>query len=160
VSPFIATYIFAANLDTEKYVKRLFGLVKTNIQDEWQRLDELTKEETAMTVASNFKATSDVYDGVKTIKEVTNGVDGKVTAIEGLVQIASGEVKAAKVLMQGMDDNVKANRDLTESVYGNVERLMEVAQDLNCNVKTESEQTAQVTRSIKIGAHSSLIYRK
>jgi hypothetical protein len=64
VSPLIGTYIIAANLDAEKYVKRLLGLGKTDIQGALQRLDVLTKEEIAMIMASNLRTTSEIYGSV------------------------------------------------------------------------------------------------
>ncbi|KAI0252123.1 hypothetical protein BJV78DRAFT_1352556 [Lactifluus subvellereus] len=44
----------------KKYVKNLLGLRRTDVQDALQRLDMLTKEESAMGIARNLEVTHDV----------------------------------------------------------------------------------------------------
>jgi hypothetical protein len=63
---------------TEAFLRRLMG--RMHIEDSFQRLDALTKEEGLMTVARNLEATYQVNGNVTTIKQIISDVDRNVSA--------------------------------------------------------------------------------
>jgi hypothetical protein len=79
-------------------MKRLMG--KTDVEDAFERLDTLTKEENLMTAARTFEA--------------THRVDNKVTVIEEVLQELGCDVRAdVDVIKEGtrnVDDNVKVTK--------------------------------------------------
>ena len=60
----------------ETFIKRLMG--KTDVENAFQRLDTLTKEENLMVAARTFEATQHVDNKVTVIDEVLQQVDGNV----------------------------------------------------------------------------------
>jgi hypothetical protein len=68
------------NYGTERFLNRLVG--RTDIQDAFDRLDMLTKEETGMTTARNLAVTHVVDGHVKVVEEVARGID-EVTNVIG-----------------------------------------------------------------------------
>ena len=101
---FRLTFSLMAYYGTEKFIKRLAG--KTDVEDAFQRLDMLTKEENLMSAARNL--------------EVTQGVDDKVTTIKKIVSDVDGGVKATKELAHDVRDNVIAIKEDTRNVNDNV----------------------------------------
>jgi hypothetical protein len=97
---FYSVYSFMTNDRIEKFIKRLAG--KTPVEDAFQRLDLLTKEENLMAVARNL--------------EITHGVDDKVTTINEVVRDVDGNVKATKELTYDVRDNMIAIKEDTK--YG------------------------------------------
>jgi hypothetical protein len=125
----------SANSGVEKYLKRLVGLRKTEIQDALQRLDMLTAEEARETGARTLAVTHGVDGNVKKIKEVTQDIDNTVTATQDLTQnvdcnvkVVGGDVKAARELIQDVDGNVKVVEQVTRSIDDNVKILIKGAQ--------------------------------
>jgi hypothetical protein len=66
------------------FLKRIMG--KTDVENAFQILDTLTKEENLMTAARTFEATHDIKTDVKATHELTQHVDNKVTVIEEVLQ--------------------------------------------------------------------------
>ena len=60
------------NFRTERFLNRLVG--KTEVEDAFERLDMLTKEETVMTTARNLAVAHIVDDHVKVVEEVTRAI--------------------------------------------------------------------------------------
>jgi hypothetical protein len=75
-------------------MKRLMG--KTDVENAFERLDTLTKEENLMAAARTFEATHDVNVNVKAIQELTQHVDTKVTVIEEVLQQVDGSIRATQ----------------------------------------------------------------
>jgi hypothetical protein len=69
-----------ANSGTERFLNRLVG--RTEVEDAFERLDMLTKEETGMTTARNLSVTHVVDNHVKIVEEVTNAIGDDVRAIK------------------------------------------------------------------------------
>jgi hypothetical protein len=66
-------------------MKRLMG--KTDVEDAFERLDTLTKEENLMTAARTFEATHHVNNKVTVIEEVLQQVDGNIHGIRADVDV-------------------------------------------------------------------------
>ena len=83
---------------------------KTDVENAFQRLDALTKEENLMTAARTLEATHDVNVNVKATREVTQHVDNKVTMIEEVLQQVDGNIEVTQELTRSVDDNVKVTK--------------------------------------------------
>jgi hypothetical protein len=69
-----------ANFGIERFLNRLIG--RTEVEDAFERLDMLTKEETGMTTARNLAVTHIVDDHVKVVEQVANTIGHDVRAIK------------------------------------------------------------------------------
>ena len=116
---------FLADYGLERFLKRLVG--KTNVEDGFQRLDTLTKEETLMAVTRNL--------------EVTHHIDGNVMAVKGIVHNIDGNVKESKEVIRDVDGNVKETKALTENINDNVKVIQGVAGSVDHNVKATKDGT-------------------
>jgi hypothetical protein len=89
----------------EKYLKKLFGSNKTNIEDALKRLDILTQEEAQMAAAQVLKATHAIDDTgrVRGIADIALSVDNRVAAVSDQVQ--------------GVDDKVTAAVDGAQNIF-------------------------------------------
>jgi len=92
-------------------MKRLLG--KTDMENAFQRLDTLTKEENLMMAARTFEATHDINVNVKAI-------DYKVTAIEEVLQQVDGNTRATQELACDVRADVDVIKEGTRSVDDNV----------------------------------------
>jgi hypothetical protein len=68
------------NFGTERFLNRLAG--RAEVEDAFERLDMLTKEEIGMTTARNLAVTHLVDDHVKIVEQVTNAIGGDVREIK------------------------------------------------------------------------------
>ncbi|KAI0274206.1 hypothetical protein BGY98DRAFT_1099124 [Russula aff. rugulosa BPL654] len=84
-------------------MKRLMG--KTDMEDAFQRLDTLTKEENMMTAARTFEVTHDVNVNVKATQELTYHIDNK----EGTRNV-DDSVKVANRAIDEMQRNQSRER--------------------------------------------------
>jgi len=75
-------------------MKRLTG--NTDVENAFQRLDTLTKEENLMTAARTFEATNHVDNKVTVIEEVLQQVDGNIGVIKEGTRSVDDSVKVAK----------------------------------------------------------------
>jgi hypothetical protein len=94
-------WFFLFDYGIEKFLKKLAG--RTNVEEALERLDTLTKEETAMTVARNL--------------EITHNVDGNVKAIKGLTGDVSDNVNEMKEVIHDVQHSVKATKDGMQPFY-------------------------------------------
>ena len=92
----------------ETFLKRLMG--KTGVEDAFQRLDTLTKEENLMAAAKTFEVTHDVNVNVKATQELTQHVDNNVTVIEEVLQQVNDNIRVIKEGTSSVDDNVKETK--------------------------------------------------
>jgi hypothetical protein len=106
-------------------MKRLMG--KTDVENAFERLDTLTKEENLMTAARTFEATHDVNVNVKV-------TDNKVTAI--------GEV------LQQVDGNIRVTQELTYDVRADVDVIKEGTRSVDENVKVTKRGTPIISLSL------------
>ncbi|KAI0274204.1 hypothetical protein BGY98DRAFT_1188657 [Russula aff. rugulosa BPL654] len=74
------------------FMKRLMG--KTDVEDAFERLDTLTKEENLMTAARTFEATHHVDNKVTVIEEVLQQVDGNIHGIRADVDVIKEGTRA------------------------------------------------------------------
>ena len=132
---------------SEKFLTRLMG--RTEVEDAFERLDTLTKEETLMAVTRILGVTHHVDGDVTAVKGIVHNIDGNVEAIKevildvnGGVEVTKdvisnvdGNVKGTKELAENIDDNVKATKALTEVVGNNVKVIQGVARSVDHNVK-------------------------
>jgi hypothetical protein len=99
ISEFIRSLWFSlADCGSEQIMKKLLG--RKEVEEAVSQLDMLTKEESLMVVVRNL--------------EITEHVDGNVTATKVLAEDIDGNVKATKVLTEDIDGNVKATKVLVE----------------------------------------------
>lgn len=96
------------NVFQETFLKRLIG--KADLEDAFQRLDTLTREENLMTAARTFEATFDIDVNMKATQELTHLVENKVKAIEEVVQHVDGNIKVIKEGTRSVDDNVRETK--------------------------------------------------
>jgi hypothetical protein len=103
-------------------MKKLMG--KTDVENAFQRLDTLTKEENLMAAARTFEVIHDVNVNVKATQELTQHVNNKVTVIEDVLQQVDGSIRVTQALTcdvradmdvikegtRNVDDNVKATK--------------------------------------------------
>ena len=113
-------------------MKRLMG--KTDVENAFERLDTLTKEENLMTAARTFEVTHDVNVNVKATQELTQHVDNTVTVIE-------------KVLQQ-VDGNTRVTQGLTYDVRADVDVIKESTRCVDHNVKVTKHGTLIVSVSL------------
>jgi Na+-translocating ferredoxin:NAD+ oxidoreductase RnfG subunit len=99
----------SSNNGTEKFLNKLIG--GTEVEDALVRLDMLTKEETAMTMATNLVVTHDVDGNVKVVEEVTRGIKENVKIVEKVIRGIDDNAKVAGKVIYGIDDNVRAIKD-------------------------------------------------
>jgi len=83
---------------TEKILKKLAG--RTDVEDAFQQLDTLTKEETSMAVARTLEVTHHVDDNVEETKVLTKSAGDDIKAIQGVASNIDFNVKATKDGMQ------------------------------------------------------------
>jgi hypothetical protein len=107
---------------------------KTDVENGFQRLDTLTKEENLMTAARNFEATHDVNINVKATQELTHHVDNKVTVIEEV--------------LQQVDGNIRVTQELTCDVRADVDVIKESTRSIDDNVKVTKHGTLIVSVSL------------
>ncbi len=86
---------------------------RTDIEDAFQRLDILTKDEGLMTAARNLEMTHHVDDNVTTIKEVIHDVDSNLNETKQLTYKVGDDIKVIEQVARNIDDNVKATKDCT-----------------------------------------------
>jgi hypothetical protein len=113
---------FMAHYGTETFMKRLAG--KKDVEDAFDRLDMLTKEENLMTAARNLEVTHQVDVNVKATQELARQVDVDVKAtqeitnrIDDKVTIVDGNVKATKELAHSVHDDVKVTRHGAQRIF-------------------------------------------
>ena len=99
-------------------MKRLMG--KSDVENTFQRLDTLTKEENLMTAARTFEATHDVNVNVKATQELTHHVDNKVTVIEEVLQQVDGNIRVTQELTCDLRADLNVIKEDTRSVDDNV----------------------------------------
>jgi hypothetical protein len=102
-----------AHFDSEKIMKKLVG--RKEVEEAVSELDMLTKEESLVVVVRNL--------------EITQHVDGNVTATKILAEDIDGNVKATKVLTENIGDNVNAAKVLTEDIDENVKATKLLVED-------------------------------
>jgi hypothetical protein len=123
---------------TEKFIKRLAG--KTDVEDAFQRLDMLTKEENLMSAARNLKVTQGVDDKVTTIKKIVSDVDGGVKATKELAHDVRDNVIAIKEDTRNVNDNVKVTKRGAQHSFDLSPRVADLCYCMskqlwmNCNV--------------------------
>ena len=89
-------------------MKRLMG--KTDVENAFQRLDILTKEENLMTAARTFEATHHVDNKVTVIEEVLQQVDCNIRVTQELTCDVRADVDVIKEATCSVDDNVKVTK--------------------------------------------------
>jgi hypothetical protein len=89
-------------------MKRLMG--KTDVENAFQILDTLTKEEDLTAAARTFEATHDINVNVKATQELTQHVDNKVRVIEEVLRQVDGNTVVNQELTRSVDDNVKITK--------------------------------------------------
>jgi hypothetical protein len=89
-------------------MRRLMG--KADVENAFERLDTLTKEENLMTAARTFEATHDVNVNVKATQELTQHVETKVTVIEEVLQQVDGNIRATQEGTRTIVDHVKVTK--------------------------------------------------
>jgi hypothetical protein len=78
-------------------------------------LDILTKEETAMTMATNLAVTHDVNGNVKVVEEVTRDINENVKIVETVIRGIGDDAKVVGKVIHGIDDKVRAIKDGAQS---------------------------------------------
>jgi len=83
---------------------------KTDVENAFQRLDTLTKEENLMTAARTFEATHHVDKKVAMIEEGLQQVDGNIRLTQELTYDVRADVDVIKEGTRRVDDNVKVTK--------------------------------------------------
>ena len=89
-------------------MKRLMG--KADVENAFQRLDTLTKEENLMAAARTLEATHHVDNKVTVIEEVLQQVDGNIKVAQELTYDIRADVDVIKEGTRSVDDNVKVTK--------------------------------------------------
>ena len=100
---------------------------KTGVEDAFQRLDVLTKEENLMTTARTFETTHNVDVHVKATQELTHHIDNNVAVIE-------------EVLHQ-VDSSIRVTQELTYDVRADIDVIKEDTRSVEDNVKVTKRGT-------------------
>ena len=115
---------------SEKYLKRLYGNSRTDIEDALKRLDILTQEESRMAMAQNLKVTHAVDSKVMRVEDIVLSVDNRVTSIDervaGVDERVAGvdnRVASIDVQLQGVDYEVAAVMDGTQYLLSIIVKL-------------------------------------
>ena len=122
--------VVPADYGLEKFLKRLVG--KTVVEDKFQRLDTLTKEETLMAVTRNLEVTHHIDDNVMAVKGIVHNIDGNVQETKEVIRDVDGNIKEAKEVIHNIDGNVKETKALAENIDDNVK-------DVGDNVKVTKD---------------------
>jgi hypothetical protein len=118
-------YSPSTDCGTEKVMKMLMG--HSDVDDAFQRLDMLTKEENLMTAARNLELTHNVSVRVQAIQELTQLVDDKVSKIPEAIQ--------------GVDRDVKATKEVIHNVRNNMEAFQEDLRGVNDSLRLTRRST-------------------
>ena len=137
-SPFLADYCL------EKFLKRLVG--RTDVEDGFQRLDTLTKEETLMAVTRNLEVTHHIDDNVMAVKGIVHNIDGDVKETKEVICDVDGNVKESKEVIRDVDGNVK---EIKEVIDGNVKETKALTENIDDNVKVIQGVACSVDHNVK-----------
>ena len=77
---------------SEKYVKRLIGKGKTDMEDALKKLDKLTQEEARMIIAENMRVTLAVHEDVRGVTDRMVSVDDRVAGVDDRVACVNDKV--------------------------------------------------------------------
>jgi hypothetical protein len=103
----------SSNYGTEKFLNKLKG--GTEVEDALARLDMLTKEETAITMATNLAVTHNVDGSVKVVEKVTREIKENVKIVEKVIRDIDDDAKVMGKVICGIYDNVRAIKDGAQS---------------------------------------------
>ena len=149
-------YTFLADYGLEKFLKRLVG--RTDVEDGFQRLDTLTKEETLMAVTRNLEVTHHIDDNVMAVKGIVHDIDGDIKETKEVICDVDGNIKEAKEVIHGIDGNVKETNALTENIDDNVKVVadnVKVIQGVACSVDHNVKATKDGThRFLSVSIHN------
>ena len=103
-------YSFLADDSAEKFMKRLIG--KTAVEDGFQQLDLLTKEENLMAAACTLRVASDIQHDARAIKEDTRGIKD----IKDDTQDIKDDTRSIKGFTRDIIDNTRDIKDDTRDI--------------------------------------------
>ena len=83
---------------------------KADVENAFERLDSLTKEENLMTAARTFEVTHDVDNRVTVIEEVLQQVEGNTRVTQELAYDVRADVDVIKEGTRSVDHNVKVTK--------------------------------------------------
>ena len=129
------------------------------MENAFQRLDTLTKEENLMTTARTFKATHDVNVNVKATQVLAQHVDNKVTVVEEVLQQVDGNIRVTQELTQHVDNKVTVVEDVLHQVDGNVRATQELTYDIHADVEVIKEGTRTIDNNLKVTKGGALIFQ-
>jgi methyl-accepting chemotaxis protein len=128
-------YSFLADRSAEKFMKRLIG--KTEVEDGFQQLDLLTKEENLMTAACTLGVASDIRHDAKTIKADTRDIKDDARDIKD-------DTRDIKDDTQDIKDDTRDIKDDTRSIKEDTRDII----DHTCDIKEDTRDIKEDTRNI------------
>ena len=120
---------------------------RTDVEDGFQRLDTLTKEETLMAVTRNLEVTHHIDDNVMAVKGIVHNIDGNTKETKEVICDVDGNIRKAKEVIHDIDGNVKESKEVIRDVDGNVKEIKEV---IDGNVKETKALTENIDDNVKV----------
>ena len=125
-------YRSLADDSVEKFLKRLIG--KTAVEDGFQQLDLLTKEENLMTAACTLRVASDIQHDARAIKEDTRGI------------------KDIKDDTQDIKDDTRSIKEVTRDIIDNTRDIKDDTRDIKDDTREIKDDMRNISEVHKRGA--------
>jgi methyl-accepting chemotaxis protein len=136
ISMFICfRYSPLADDNAEKFMKRLIG--KTEVEDGFQQLDMLTKEENLMTAACTLRVASDIQHDTRAIKEDTRDIKDDARDIKEDTRDIKDDTRDIKDDTRDIRDNTRSIKEDTRDIIDNT-----------CDIKDDTRDIKDDTRNI------------
>ena len=135
-------YCSLAEDSAEKFMKRLIG--KTEVEDGFQQLDNLTKEENLMTAACTLRVASDIRHDAKAIKVDTRDIKDDARDIKEDTQDIKDDTRNIKDDTRHIKDDTRDIKDDTRSIKEDTREII----DSTCDIKDDTRDIKDDMRNI------------
>ena len=135
-------YYYLADNSTEKVLKRLIG--KKEVEDSFQQLDLLTKEEKLMAAARILGVVSDTRHDVKAIQEDTRDIKDDAREIKEDTRDIKDDTQDIKDDTQDIKDDTRDIKDDTRSIKEDTRDIKGDTRDIKDDTRSIKEDTRDI----------------
>ena len=143
ISMFICfRYSPLADDNAEKFMKRLIG--KTEVEDGFQQLDMLTKEENLMAAACTLRVASDIRHDARAIQEDTRDIKDDTQDIKDDTRDIKDDTRSIKEDTRDIKGDTRDIKDDTRIIKEDTRDII----DNTCDIKDDTRDIKEDTRNI------------
>ena len=148
-------YSSLADDSAEKFMKRLIG--KTAVEDGFQQLDMLTKEESLMTAACTLRVASDIQhdtraikDDARDIKDDTRDIKEDTRDIKEDTRDIKDDTRSIKEDTRDIKGDTRDIKDDTHSIKEDTRDIIDNTWDIKDDTRDIKEDTRNISDNLEV----------